>query len=186
MRAPRVTAGLLLALAADPARGAGPHIDPLNLSWDGSRLAVSYRVADGLSEEALERVRSGIPITFRHRAEVLRRRPVPLWPAKVASRTLIEATAAYDSLTRRFELRRTIERVQGATTAGDEQRTSTESEDEMRAWMTEFPETLVFDRQTSPREGRLRLRVESALGRRFVLLIFPTTVIVSAEQRLEP
>ena len=40
---------------------------------------------------------------------MLRPRAVPLWPSKVLSRALIETSVGYDSLTRRYELARTIE-----------------------------------------------------------------------------
>ena len=72
--------------AGEPEVTTKPAIDGLNAQLERNRVLVSFRVANGLSDEALEKIHSGIPVTFRHRVELLWRRSFPL-PSKSCSRT---------------------------------------------------------------------------------------------------
>ena len=100
----------------------------------------------------------------------------------------IVTTAVYDSLTQRYELLRTIElgkrRDRGLPPL--EQRTQTESIEEMRVWMTEFDKLPALELPESARDVQLRVRVRSTLGRHYVFFLFPARIDVSAERRLEP
>jgi hypothetical protein len=182
----------LLALVAVPAFAAKqtdkPRIEPLEVHREGRQVVVSFTVQEALSEDTLDRIRSGLPVAHRHRVEVLGRRSVPLWPAKEHGRLRIDTSAIYDSLTRQFELTRTIRtrpRKKSAESVS-EQRQTTDSIDEVRRWMTEFDGLPSIDVPPSANVGRLKVRVESTLGRRFVMYLFPARLTVSAERRLEP
>ena len=110
-------------------------------------------------------------------------------PPRVLSRVVIETGVQYDPLTRRYDLTRTVAlkggRKREAPPPREEGRL-TESADEMRAWMTEFSRVTVFD-PFRPIEGeRLRVRVTSSVGRRYVWSIFPASLTASAEWKLEP
>ena len=124
-----------LALAAapirdtrEPARGK-PRLELSEARRDGGRVAVSFRLANVLGEEALERMRSGVPVVYRHRVEVLGRRSGAPWPSKEHASMRIVTSAAYDSLTQRYELLRTIELGQRRDRGRPplEQRTQTDS-----------------------------------------------------------
>ena len=162
-----------------------PVIDELTAQLEQDRVLVSFRVANGLSDEALEKIHSGIPVTFRHRVELLWRRSFPL-PSKVLSRTVIETRAEYDSLTQRYSLFRNLTfRGKQKKPAPQPERQSrvTQVTDEVRAWMTEFVD-LSLDVPGAPAGRRLKVHVDSALGRRYILLIFPGRLSASAEYRL--
>ena len=182
---------LLLCLAAAPIEAAKradePRIDPLDAQRTGDRIDVSFHVANGFAADTLDKVRSGLPVIHRHRVEVLGRRSVPLWPAKVHARLRIDTSAVYDSLTRRFDLKRSIRigprKKQGSLV---EEHHSTDSVEEVRSWMTEFDVLPALELPEAARAARLRVRVESTLGRRFVLYMFPARLTVSAERKLEP
>jgi hypothetical protein len=178
----------LALLLAGVAQGAGksekPVIDGLTAQLEQDRVLVSFRVANGLSDEALEKIHSGIPVTFRHRVELLSRRSFPL-PSKVLSRAVIETRAEYDSLTQRYSLFRTfIFRGRQKNPDAEPERESlvTQATEDVRAWMTEFAD-LSLAAPVTPK-GRLKVQVESALGRRYILLIFPGRLSASAEYRL--
>lgn len=187
-----LAAGLLLLFFAAATTEAAkrndePRIDPLDVRRIGDRIDVRFHVANGLPADTVERIRSGIPVAHRHRVEVLGRRAVPLWPAKVHARLRIDTSAVYDSLTRRFDLQRSIRvglRKKNATVV--EERDSTDSIEEVRAWMTEFDTLPPLELPEAARGSRLKVRVESTLGRRFVLYMFPARLTVSAERKLEP
>ena len=127
-------------------------------------------------------------MVFRHRVEVLGRRTAAPWPSKRHASMRIVSTAVYDSLIQRYELLRTIElgkrRDRGRPPV--EERTQTESIEQMRAWMTEFDQLPALELPETARDAQLRVRVRSILGRRYVLFLFPSRIDVSAERRLEP
>jgi hypothetical protein len=187
-----LAAGLLLLCAAAPVEAADqsrkPRIDPLDARRLDERVSISFHVANGLAADTLDRIRSGLPVAQRHTVEVLGRRSVPLWPAKVHTRMRIDTSAVYDSLTRRYDLTRTIrlgpKKKKQATLA--EEHHSTDSIDEVRSWMTEFDVLPELELPEAALDARLRVRVESTLGRRFVLYMFPARLSVSAERKLEP
>jgi hypothetical protein len=172
-----------------PPERAKPKIVGLAATLEDDRAVVSYRVSGGLSDEAEERIHSGISVALRHRIDVQAKRGIPLMPARTMARTIVETRVEYDSLTRRYDLVRKIEhklKRKKMGPLGEEQRRITDSVDEMRAWMTELEEIPVFDPAVTLEGNRLRVRVQASLGRKYILWVFPTTHSVSAEVRLEP
>jgi hypothetical protein len=181
---------LLVSQALAAPRAPKPGIVGLGARMDAERALVSFRVDNALTPEAVERIQSGIQVTFKHRIDVVAPRSFPI-PDKTIARTVIRTRTDYDSLTGRYTLIRSIEfktRNKGAIEPREDRR-STESVEEMRRWMTEFDEIDVYDpaRPFSLFSGRdLRVRVRSELGRRYLLLIFPSTIDVNADCSLEP
>jgi len=179
---------LLLCVAALPVWAADhgkPQIDPLHVEFAADRVSVSFGVAEGLEEEALERIGSGIPVNQQHRVELIDRRGA-WWTTKVHARLLVETSAVYDSLSRRYELTRTIwsgPKKKKRPPVEDE-RLSTDSPDRMREWMTEFDGLPSLEVPDDAVRERLILRVESTLGRHFVMYMFPAKITASAERRL--
>jgi len=183
--------GLLLLAASPPARPKDPpqprpSIDPLVTRADNDRLVVSFTLVDALSAETLERIHSGLPVTFWHSVEVTRSRVVPLWPARVLAEAKIVTSVDYDSLTRQYRLMRKTELRRAKDTVSTEAERSTDSVDAMRAWMTELPEIEMIELDGPDARARVRVRVESALQRDYVFYMFPTRLTVSAEHRLDP
>jgi hypothetical protein len=188
----RLAAALLPLVAVAPAaasKGAeAPRIEALEVRQVDDRIEVSFRVVNGLALKETERIRSGLPVRQRHRVEVVSKRAVPLWPAKVHRGLRIDTSAVYDSLTGRYELTRKLA-IGGRKNLPPlvrEDRRATESFDEVRSWMTEFDALPPLELPDSAANARLRVRVSSTLRRRFVLYVFPGKVSVSAERRLEP
>jgi hypothetical protein len=186
---------MLAQLLAIPALGdesgelsSKPSIGELTARLETGQAIVSFRVVNGLSDEAMERIDSGIRVELRHRLEIVTKRAIPLMPSKVLARTVIRTRAEYDALTRRYVLARAVEsrgpHKKQAPPPSEEQRFTT-SAVEMRAWMTQIDEIPVYDPvEPFPEDEQLKVRVESSLGRRYVLLIFPSTVTATAELQL--
>jgi len=168
-----------------------PAIEDLNARLEDNRALVSFRVAGAISADTEELIHSGIPVLFRHKLEVLVKRNFPVMPlpAKTLARTVVETRVEYDSLTRRYDLLRSIEHKSGKKKlrpAIEQQTLVTESMDEVRKWMTELEEISVYDPFRALQGEKLRVQVEVSLGRRYVLFIFPGTLTVSAEIPLGP
>jgi hypothetical protein len=163
-----------------------PRIENLEVRRDDTALAVAFAVADAIGPETLERVHCGMPLTFRHRAELVARRRVPLWPARVLASVVVESTVRFDALTRQYTIERRVRTRQRDEPPREiDERERTDSLDSATAWLTTFPATELY-RGRLDGEARLRLRVSSDLERRYVLWLLPTRVGVAAEQDLGP
>ena len=161
-----------------------PRVESLSARRDGARLLVSFRLVDLPSAEELERLHSGIPISYRHRIDVVSRRAP--WPAKLLARAKIEATAEYDSLTKRYRLRREVQLRNGAREIVVEPlERETGSVEEVQAWLTEVESFPVLELCDGLSAERSRVRVQTAFGRRYVMLLFPARRAVGAECRPE-
>lgn len=148
-------------------------------------LRVSFRVEGAFSQETLERLESGIPVTFRHRVEVLARRAFPLLPWRVLGRTTVEATAKYDSLTRQYSLLRRIRREvpEDPASAVEETTLTTALLSETESWMASVPDVPLPGVAPVMADQKLRVKVKTVLGRRYRFL-FPTSDSAAAERLL--
>ena len=189
----RLPLSLLWALAASVSlAGASPVgakavIRDLDVGRQEGGFRISFRVSKALSEDFFDRVHSGITLTFRHKVELLGRRIAPLLPRKTLGRTLVFTSVSYDSLTRQYELeRRTIGKIwpKGHTLPDRVEHGNTTSTEDMQNWMTVLRE-VPLPGDPSAKGVRLRVRVRSELGRRFVFLFFPATRSATQEQTLE-
>jgi len=119
-----------------------PRIDEGTARMEAGRALVSYRVVNSLSEETLERIHSGIPVSFDHKIDIIE--PRGFWlPSRETARIQIKTRVEYDSLTRRYNLIRTLQvrtEKRWHPPPPVQQRLETQSEEEMRAWMTVFEE----------------------------------------------
>jgi len=176
------TATALSARGRDTAR---PAVVELEARREPNAVHVSYRLQGCLPDEVMERIQSGIPLRFRHRIEVVEKRPGLFVGDRVFARSTIEARVHYDSLTQRYELSRQREIRGRDGTENDpspEERAVTDDVDEMRGWLTMIDESARLDPTRELAEDTdLWVRVEVSLGRRWFLLIVPTTQTVSAE-----
>lgn len=185
---------LVAAVAAAPVavrsrEAAQPSIEVLEARRAGQTFVISYRIEDLLPLEVLERIHSGIPLRFRHRVELLEKRPGLFVGDRVHARATLEARVAYDSLTQRYELSRSIEvrTPSGGSSPPEpvEQRQVVDSEQEMRRFLSEVRELGLVDALAgAPGAARLTLHIEVVLGRRWILLVIPASETVTAELEL--
>jgi hypothetical protein len=180
----RTVAAHAVGLAAWTAAVAGaPAIEALSARWDGTRVRVSYRVLDALTEDGLERIHSGIPVRFRHRIELRMGRGL-LLPARELGRTVVDTHVTYDSLTQQYHLRRESRLHRGSEAQPMVDETVTDSREVMEDWMSRLA-----DVPLEPADRRswdvARVRVDVTLDRRWVLLVFPSTVDASAAMDVE-
>ena len=174
--------------ALNAASRSKPRIDEGPARLDGERAVVSYRVVNSLSEETMERIQSGIPVSFLHKIEIFE--PRGFWlPARETARLHIETRVEYDSLTRRYNLFRTSQvktEKRWHPPPPVEERLETQSDEEMRAWMTVFDEIQIQDPYRPVRGVNLRVRINVSVGRRYVMAIFPAALTATGEWSLSP
>jgi len=183
----------LLAVGAAGAAGGGrgladAEIAGLTAGVEDGALLVSFRLDNAFPAEVRERLHSGNAISFRHRVEMILRRPFWLTPNRLLGRTVVETKVEYDELTRQYKLYRRTEnktKVEDDPFLDLEVRRTTESLDEAVDWMTVLDEVPLPWRADLAGSDRLRVRVHSNLGRRFLLQVIPSSYSVTAELRLE-
>lgn len=184
---------MVLGLAVTAVLEAGaesprPAIEGLLLERDDTGIRVSFRLTGAFNDDVLERVHSGMRLSFEHRIVLLGKRAVPLFPRVTLARTVVVTTVQYDSLTRRYDLeRRTVGKdwpEQEAPPERFEQR-ATPSRQEMESWMSEIVGVALPDPPDSG-DDPLKIRVRTDLGMRFLLLFLPWPNTVTAEDWLPP
>ena len=184
---------ILLVLAAGATRAATPgladaEIGDLTIRVQANEALVSFRLDNAFPDELLERLHSGISVTFRHKVDMILRRPFFLTPNKLLDRTVVETEVEYDSLTRQYRLKRRTEnktKRKNDPLLDFQVRRSTESLDEAVDWLTHYRDVPLILKEGFVGDERVRVRVSSNLGRHFVLWIFPSSYSVSAEIGVE-
>lgn len=186
-----------LALAASLALGpplcadeaSDPTLEIVEVRDEGPELLVSFRVAGAFDLELIERIEAGMTVAFEHRVDLLSKRPVPLMPPRLLSRTVVETTARYDTLTRQYYLeRRTLQKAEEGSSEGAPaaQTAVTPERSEMEAWMTAVSGVPLSGPPTAGTFRNLRVRIRTQLGRHYRLLILPFNESAEAEQLLRP
>ena len=183
-----LAAGFALAPAAGADEAVEPTLSITEVRPEGSDLLVSFRVDGAFGPEVLERIESGMTVTFEHRVDLIAKRAVPLMPARLLSRTIVETTARYDTLTRQYYLERRTTREAPDEAGGEApaQTAATPERTEMESWMTSVGGAPIAAPPTEGTLRKLRVRVRTEMGRRYKLLIFPFTDAAEAEQLLRP
>jgi hypothetical protein len=163
-----VVLGVLAALAAPPPAlaAADPRLADLRVAVvDGSYL-VDFNLVGAFGEDVQEQIDAGLPVTFRFRVEVLRKRA--LWDHTLLEQEL-DVTVNFDSLTKQYRLTRTVDGTLVDSMVS-------EKTEEMQRWMTEVRawklDPLPGDK---PLEGQLFVRARGRLSPGFVLFFFPYT-----------
>lgn len=179
---------LTAPLVAQPVESAKkrPSIQILSAGRDELRVELAFSVDGGMSDDALERLRSGLDVKQRHSIDVVTRRSA-VWPARIQARMRIETSVRYDSLTARYELSRRVRgsvRKKKYATLADERKSSA-SIAEVIEWMTRFDSLPALQLAEGVGDPQLKLRIDSTLGSRFLWYIFPARLMVSAEHRLQ-
>ncbi len=173
-----------VALGVALAAGGGPAIGSLEVGRSQGGLSVRFDLEGVWSAELLERVQSGLELTFRHRVELVGKRIGWIFPRRTLARTVVETTLRYDSLTQRYEfVQRVVARrwAGPAEAAGPAVRRSTDAGDEARRWMTRLEGLPLPAPEAVGASVPVRVRIRSELDRKLVLGLFPWTRTVSRE-----
>ncbi|MGE5360935.1 MAG: DUF4390 domain-containing protein [Bacteroidales bacterium] len=122
--------GTLLALALTAVFGglfgSADDIQVVSLTREG-RVWVSFTHAKGMNAEVREALRAGLATSITYDVEL--RRLVPMWFDQTVATATVIATAQYDTLTRLYQLSRTVDgRTDASKVTGDEEI--------VRGWLT--------------------------------------------------
>lgn len=170
---------------ADPEKSRRPAIEDLDVRTADGAYRVSFRVTGAFPSDVVELIESGVEVSFRHRVDVVSRRGFPWIGSRSLVRCEVVTTVTYDSLIRQYHLSRSLEFEPAEGEAPDPDEHDTDDVEEVRAWMTELRDVRVpVPTATDGRKPR-KLRVQTNLGRRFVLLLFPAPREATAEFVLE-
>ena len=130
----KILLALLIPLIASAPIIAADVVRVTSLAREG-RVWVSFELADGVTPEVRDAIRSGLPTTFTYGIEM--RRSMPFWPDRTMAAVTIAVSVTYDNLTRRHQLSRSLDGRLEDTRV-------TEDEAEVRRWLTSFDRVPLF------------------------------------------
>lgn len=146
----RLFAGLLVVVLGT-ASAVAQTIKITPLAREGHVL-VTFRLADGLSDQVRAAIDSGMNITFQYDVEL--RRSTTLWVDRTMASAVVSASVRYDTLTRQYHIR---EMHDGRTIRS----TIVDSFDEVRKQLTEFEKLPLFKSSTLERNAEYYVRVRA-------------------------
>ncbi len=165
------TAGFLMPIlllgilaAGEVQAGEGPKIVELAVALEDDGYQASLRLDGAFSQEILDTIASGLPVTFEYRVEVFQRRA--LWVDPVHLRLLVNLSVDFDSLTRQYHLTREVDGQVVDSAA-------TEKAEEMQHWMTQIQVSLGHLSDVKDDAGHPWVRARCRLASRFVFFFFP-------------
>ncbi len=134
------------------------------LARDGM-LLVTFELSEGVSDELLAAIHSGLAITFTY--DVNLRRGVPFWVDRTIATARVAASVRYDNLTRRHQLSRTID---GRT---EPDATVTENEELVKRWLTSFERLPLFNTSILEANSEYYVRVRARMQPRSTWAVWP-------------
>jgi len=157
-----VLVGTALVGLAAPGHAQDLRVTPL--LRDGQVL-VSFTMAGAFDDDVRAAIRSGLPTTFAYEVEI--KRSVSLWFDRTIASTTVSATVRYDTLTRRYQVTRMLDgRVESTPHV-------TDSEDAVRALMTEFDKLPLFETGVLEANAEYYLQVRARTSPRNAWFIWP-------------
>jgi hypothetical protein len=157
-----VAVGALATVPGSAREAGGPGLQVQALAKDG-RVMVSFTLENGFTSELQEAIRSGLSATIAY--EIQLRRSGTLWFDRTISSSTVTASARYDNLTRQHQLSRTVDG------RGEEPRL-TESDAQVREWMTVFKQLPVFETRQLEANAEYYVRVRARTRPRVNWLLF--------------
>jgi hypothetical protein len=154
--------GLIWVAVMAVAAAATQTIQVTPLARDG-RVYVSFKLAEGLTEEVSEAIHSGLTITFSYDVDL--KRSAAVWIDRTIASSTVAASVKYDTLTRRYSVTRSYDGRIGSAE-------STESDDVVRGWLTTFERLPLFTTDGLEPNAEYYLRVRVRTTPRIALLFF--------------
>lgn len=152
---------LVLALGAGSALAQRLEVTPLTRD---DRVLVSFRLTDVFTEDVQAAVHSGLTITFVYDAEL--RRSATLWFDRTIESSRVVATVKYDPVTRTYLVtRRADGRMERAETL--------DSEEAVRAWLTDFEKLPLFSSQSLEANAEYYVRIRAHTSPRNAAFVWP-------------
>jgi len=164
----------LTLIAAAPADGKA-RIEDLRLSLDGTRVLVSFQLANAFDEDLGDRLQSGLPSAFLYKFRLYRDHI--RWFDKKLDTTRLQVVGIYNAVTREYLVNYKLD--------GNliESRIVTDL-NELEEAMTRFEKLPIFDLAGVSSHKRLLVRAEADIGSRTILFLIPARKSTdSAESR---
>ena len=146
------------------AAAAGQTLQVAPLPRDGQVL-VTFRLEQDLTEEIRTAIQSGLAVSFIYKVDL--RRGSSVWLDRTIASAEVRATVKFDNLTRRYELRRTVD--------GNMHRVeTTDKEDIAWTWLTaQFDRLPLFRSLSLETNGEYYVRVRAHTAPRNASFVWP-------------
>ncbi len=162
-------AGDTIASPVEPMPSAKASLSAVRADATGHDLYASFDLRDAFTDEIREEIATGLPVTFTHYLEVVRRRT--MWFDNTLVSKTISTTVIYDTLTRHYTLSKKVNDEVTETSVAVK-------ESDMMRWMTSIERVRLADPTTLEgiESDSLYIRVKSRLRTKFILLFVPWAV----------
>jgi uncharacterized protein DUF4390 len=167
MRTRRAFCALLLVAAALQAVVAAQQtLQVTPLTRDG-RVLVSFTLSEAFNDDVRAAIHSGMTISFIYEVEL--KRSSTLWLDRTMDTAVVTAAVRFDNLTRRYHFTRMLNgRIERAET--------TEREDDVRDWLTEFTKLPLFSSTSLQTNAEYYLRVRAHTSPRNAAFVWPWAI----------
>ncbi len=160
-----------------------PQADLLNARVRGLSIknsdefvTVSFKITGAFTEEIIEKIHSGIEISFKHAIKIYKKNPVFFYRRTIVERIIL-TTVEYDTLKKQYTLRKQIDEDVGETML-------TDNLEEVERWMTEINHFKVGKVSRMKGKKNYFLKVRTSLAPNFLLFFIPYDYSASKEREL--
>jgi len=157
-----LTIGAIWMATATLVLAAAQTIQVTPLAREG-KIYVSFKLAEGLTDEVSEAIHSGLTVTFSYDVDL--KRSAAVWIDRTIASATVSASVKYDTLTRRYSVTRAYDgRISSAE--------STESDDVVRGWLTSFERLPLFTTNGLEPNAEYYLRVRVRTSPKIAMMFF--------------
>jgi hypothetical protein len=160
-----------------------PQADLLNARVRGLTIknsdefvTISFKITGAFTEEIIERIHSGIEISFKHAIKIFKKNPVFFYRRTIVERVIL-TTVEYNTLTKQYTLKKQIDE-------SDVETMLTDDLDEVEKWMTEIDHFKVEEVSRIKGKKNYFLKIRTSLAPNFLLFFIPYDYSASKEREL--
>ncbi len=140
-------------------------------------VTISFKVTGAFTDEIIEKIHSGIEISFKHVIKIYKKTPILFLRRTIAERVIL-TTVEYDTLKKQYFLKKTLDRKEVNTMV-------TDNLEEVEKWMTEFHHFKVGEISKIKGKKNYFLKVRTSLAPNFLLFFIPYDYSASKERELK-
>lgn len=161
-----------------------PQADLLNarvrgfdIKYYDDAVAISFKITGTFTDDIVERIHSGIEISFKHVIRIYKKTPILPVRRTLIKRVILTAVE-YDTLTKQYTLKKRIDEKEIDTMV-------TDNLEEVEKWMTEINHFKVGEISKIRGKKNYFLKVRTSLAPNFLLFFIPYDYSASKERELK-
>lgn len=152
------------------------RVRELSIKNSDDFVTVSFNITGAFTDDIIERIHSGIEISFKHAIKIYKKNPVFFYRRTIIERVIVTAVE-YDTLTKQYTLKKQIDE-------SDVETLLTDDLEEVEKWMTEIEHFKVGEVSRIKGKKNYFLKIRTSLAPNFLLFFIPYDYSASKEREL--